>query len=160
MRKVKSVAQPAKAIKNTPFEEVLMLLKSHIETSKAIMLDYIADTAMADEVSWSLNTLVEAVEAISAEQKEPDFDKVLEYLTNIDPYNINSEKVFELISLDEIDSEIVAKNLNGEILETYAQLNNCCMVVVKNINDREKLREFLHTEIYPAYNDQREFITI
>lgn len=160
MRKTKSVAQPAKAIKNTPFEEVLMLLKSHIETSKAIMLDYIADTSMVDEVSWSLNTLVEAVEAISSEQKEPDFDKVLEYLTNIDPRNIDSEKLFEFISLNEIDCEKVALELTSDILDNYAQTCDCCMVVIKNMNDREKLREFLHTEIYTAYNDQREFITI
>ena len=160
MTKTKSKQQLAKIIKNTPFEEVLMLFKSHIETSKAIMVDYIADPAMIDEVSWSFNTLTEAIEAISAEQTEPDFDKIVGYLENIDTHSIDSEKLFKFISLEDVDCEKVAVELNSDILDSYAQTYNCCMVVVKNINDREKLREFLCTEIYPAYNDQREFITI
>lgn len=131
-------------------EQIEALFEKYIDTTGAIMDDYVADHAMIHEVSIADQNLKEKIlnlvdnDETDIEDGEADFDSLLEKIKEHDDFD--ADKILELVDIDDVLS--------------FVSGTDYISVQVTNIKDRDKIEEFLKTEIYPFVSDQNCFITM
>jgi chromosome segregation ATPase len=121
-----------------------------------ILEDYVAGPAMTEEVMIKFqnlkNSIYQHVEALQ--------DKV--YLQEEEIKDLEQEVKSRDEDLSDKDKEIKDLEEKVEELEEGEHLTEQGFVMVKvdNLVHRDKLENFIHTEIYPNYLDQQSYVTI
>lgn len=133
--------------KLSPIEEVIKLFNSHIDTTGAILEDYVADRGMIDELGIADRNFLDVLENMKEDEPEIDAAKLIQQLKDlVDTNAIDQEEVLKVLYLDEVHSFV-----RGDF--------DIC-VKVNNANDRAAIEDFLTTKIYPYYRDQESNLFI
>lgn len=116
------------------------LLDSHIKTVNAIVEDYVGGPGMETEIEAAHENLRIEITEILEDKQEESFDDLLEKVFDHDDF---WEKKF----FEKLDSDSMAKYVSEN--KGYS------LIRVDSLSDKMKLEEFVKTEIYPDYNEQK-----
>ncbi len=147
MKKEGFKGKTGKKIKRSEaIEEILKMLEEYIDTTGAILDDYLADDGLITELGEADKNLREKIESM---QIENDFDSIVTQLEKI-----------QKKSPDDIEGEKLIPFCSKGDLENWALDEDYCLVRVADINKRSLLEEFVTTHIHPFYNDQQENLIV
>lgn len=124
----------------TLHEQVQDLLEKHIDTTGAILDDYVADKGMITELAECDKNLRSDIDDLFDE--EQDFDSLLKRLQEMDLDTDQTEKLMDLFDTGDLSDRLTR---GGYVY-----------VKVDNLADQMKLETWLKTRLYPNYNEQRE----
>jgi len=138
--------------------KVVGLFQQHIDTTGAILEDYVVgNDGMFIELGEAHKSFLEAVKEIEIEDNaeklieklgdqnlnESEYDSLLKVL--VGQYENTDDKL-----LGTMDADDIAAHLSGK---GYS-------IIKVDSAKREKLKDFIESEIYPYYNDQKAFVNI
>jgi hypothetical protein len=137
----KTKVKPAK--EKTVSEQIIDLFNQYLDTTSAILTDYVADPGMLVELSCADKNFIEEIEALQEEMdsKELTFDDLTKKLSEVDDFDNSA-------ILDLCDPELAADWFSNE---GYA------IVKIQTLDQRTKLEDFVTTEIYPHENDKNNY---
>ena len=119
-------------------KEVMQLLAAHKETVQAIVSDYLEGGEMFKEIEKDFDDTCDAIEQVFDEGMS--YDEVIKQLENVK----NEIEPGDLLPL--ID--------NSDLCE-YLQQDGFQVFKIDGIVNQGKLEDFLCSEIYLSYNEQR-----
>lgn len=143
MGKKKHTSKLLKTASDVVIDNILELLKKHTETRKAILADYaLGDEDCRMELAVADDNLREEIAEIEVE------DTYLKLLEKVkDHEDFSSGDILELLVKEE-----------GEIaLHEYLQTRGYAIIKVDNLQDQEKLRDFVEKDLYPMYSDRDKY---
>lgn len=134
-------------------QEILKLVEAHNGVVNAILNDYLVTDGAELEIGAAGNNLWKDVEQlVFTDNPEEDFEALFNKLKNIEN-DLGTVQLEELSTLF-TDSEVI------EFVEGQAGSKGYALIKVETMDQQEKLRQFAETELWPAYNQQRENILI
>lgn len=130
-------------------EQVKELMQKYQSTTAAILDDYRAlampvEDDLIVELGIAEETLLTAIEALDV---EPEKEMLLQSL-------------YESLHNGEIDSDEILKLFDKSDIRNYAMSEFDITVMCTDGNQRAKLEEFITTEIYPYYLDQKAYTNL
>jgi hypothetical protein len=143
--------EPKKLTRDEMFREnVLASIKEHADLIKGILDDYLVTDGAELEIAQALTNLTNVIKTIAFEKEEKQ--------------ELTPEQVIELANyLYEVD-KIKSKDLLDFMVESeivdYVSGRDFAFVKVTSMDQQNKLRAFVETEIWPYYNQQKENILI
>jgi hypothetical protein len=142
MAKTKTPVVVATVMKPTLIEEVLDRFKDFQDTTGAILDDYLVADGAITELAAADESFIEDLKEM--DEGEDDFETLLEKLKKMDVKDVDHLELFELCA-DHLDPENVSDVLTKD---------GFIYIKVENIVLRDKLEEFIKTEIMPSVNEQ------
>lgn len=127
--------------KQTIIEKVNDLVDKYLDTTSAILTDYIADPGMELELGQADVDLQKGIQAL---EPDPDkaFDDIIDRLTDMDV---------------DIDADRLLGVLDDDQVRAYLKGKGYAIIKVDNLAQQDKLTEFVEKEIWPNYNDRLNF---
>jgi uncharacterized protein DUF3268 len=143
--------EPKKLNRDEMFREnILASVKEHADLIKGILDDYLVTDGAELEIAQALTNLTIAIKTIAFEEEEKQElapEEVIELANDL--YQIDKIKSKDLLDFL-VESEIV----------DYISGRDFAFVKVTSMDQQNKLRAFVETEIWPYYNQQKENILI
>lgn len=141
--KTKKSAKKVTVQRDDVIDNILELLDKHASTTKAILDDYmLGDEDCRMELSVADTNLREEIADIEVEDT---YVRLLEKVK--DHEDFSSDDILELIVKEE-----------GEIsIHEYLQTRGYAIIKVDNMQDQEKLRDFVEKDLYPMYSDRDKY---
>jgi len=131
-----------KLSRNQFIEKVLELLDNHIDTTRAILDDYLSgDDGMITELGAANENLRNSIEALEVED---DFKSLLEQIKKSDDFDCG-----ELLKLIADEDE--------DFILNYSTNKGYALIKLETMEQRSKLEDFIKAEIYPYHNDENKF---
>ena len=127
----------------TVFDEVQTLFNDYLDTTSAIIEDYVPEPGMLIELAEADKNFKEEIAALEEEQEEPEFEKLLLKIKQLDPTDIDTDKLLALCD-------------PGYAMD-WASQNGYAVIAIENLNQRTKLEEFVTKELYPNYNERNNY---
>jgi hypothetical protein len=135
-------------------QEILKLVEAHNGVINAILNDYLVTDGAELEIGAAGSNLWKEIEnLLFSDDPEEDFDILFKKLDALNPDSWDSRQLEKLSTLFSDADKI-------EFLEGLALDKSYALIKVDNIDQQEKLRQFAESELWPAYNEQRENILI
>lgn len=150
--------QPVKTEEKTMLESIDEAVDKHISAIDAILEDYSywVEEGMVTEVNASNENLRNAISDIT--EAEESFEALLKKVKQHTDYD--HEEVLELVDIEEIDHMELLEKVGDDFIKNWAIEQGYALVKVPQLDQRNKLEEFLNTEIHPLYSDQQMNIII
>jgi hypothetical protein len=146
--------EPKKIGKIGAIQAILELVETHNGLVNAILNDYLVNDGAELEIGTAGNNLWNDIEnLLFTDNPEEDFDILFKKLDALDPDSWDSRQLEKLSTLFSDKDKI-------EFLEGLALDKGYALIKVDNIDQQEKLRQFAESELWLAYNEQRENILI
>ena len=127
----------------TVFDEVQTLFDAYLDTTSAIIEDYVPDPGMLIELAEADKNFKEEIAALEEEQEEPEFEKLLLKIKQLDPTDIDTDKLLALCD-------------PGYAMD-WASQNGYAIIKLTTLQQRTKLEEFVTKELYPDYNERGNY---
>lgn len=124
---------------------------SDLQMLEESVVDLAADQAVGDDVLTALRQMFDKYR-----EKQAKADKGL--LKDVGAYELEEEHIGDYLDVIKNRTE----DLKDYFLDTYGiteQPDDAVVISGLDMNQKAKLEEYLCSEIYPAYNQQREFIS-
>lgn len=139
--------------RNQAIQAILKLIDKHNETVVAVLNDYLVTDGAELEIGAAGSNLWNGVERLQfADDPEEDFDTLFKKLKNI-------EDDLSLSHLKKL-STLFTNSEEREFMEELASENSYALIKVDTLDQKEKIRHFAETEIWPDYNQQRKNVVI
>ena len=126
----------------TILEEVRIFFDAYLDTTSAIIEDYVPDPGMLIELAEADKNFKEEIAALEEEQEEPEFEKLLAKLKELDSDSIDGEELLALCQPEDV--------------EDWASANGYAIIKFSTLQQRTKLEEFV-ASLYPAYNERGNY---
>lgn len=150
MAKNPHIADQLPPKEKTVTEHVADLFDQYLDTTGAILEDYIPDPGMMVELACADKNFKEEIAALGEEleSNEPEFKQLLEKLKALGPGEID---VYDLLRLcDTVEAY-------SHPFETYAAEKGYALIKIETLQQRTKLEAFVTTEIWPNYNEKDNY---
>lgn len=129
--------------KQTQIDKVLDLISKYLDTTGAILDDYLADDGMVTELAAADENLREAVEDLRPEDVEEEIKQIIARLKELE--------------LDQEQSEEIIEFLDKDALWDWSKNLGYAYVKIDSIEKADKLEEFIKAEIWPHYNERDNY---
>lgn len=158
--KPEPIPQPQKP--KTVIEQIVELVNKHIDITEAIIenYSYLTDIGMDTELRAADENLKSAVYDLGDEVTEFSFKDLVQKISDHDDFEAGD--IIGLLDGADIDdhTDKLINLLEADDVQDYFINQGYACVKLNNMRDRNKLEEFLKTEIYPNFRDQEDFINI
>jgi hypothetical protein len=133
-------------------QELEKLFKDHLAFCQGIMDDYVVDDGFGTEINVAIDNLKDEIANLTGAGDDKayiknDFKSIMDALQEMEHEEIEESKLLDLVA--EIDDTLIYD---------YVKSEGYLYIKINNIVDQQKLEDFIKTEIYPAYNQQIEFM--
>ncbi len=153
-RKKKKV-EPAKEISSRAPEWLREMFQKYIETTSAIILDYVPDPGMLDELKWANENLKDEVDAVIEEFDNPPAEWLHDKISRLDSDDIDSERLLDVVhSTNAYSSDKVMDLLDDGDMTDHLLSKGYASIKIDNLAQRQKLEAFVKAEIWPNYNEE------
>lgn len=133
--------------------DVIACIEQHSATVKAILGSYdhllsLLDDSLKLELETSIENLKSSIENLpeADSDKEPEFEELFKSLQSLGAGEIEADKLLTLCDNDEILNHLESSNPDFVGVKVFSQ------------DAKDKIKEFLLTEIYPHYNEQSNIL--
>lgn len=124
----------------TIVDDVLAIFDSYLDTTGAIIADYVPDSGMLLE-------LAEADKQFKEDIKELDITELMQF----------DDLFGRLKEIEEVDSNKLLSLCDKDAVWNWAASKGYAIIKIENLQDQTKLEEFVTTELYPNYNDKSNY---
>lgn len=129
--------------KKSAIDKILELLDKYVDTTGAILDDYVADDGMVTELGAADQNLREAIEEFQHESEEDELKSIVARLKELEP---DQEQSLELLEV-----------LDEDAIWDWSKSEGYAYVKCQTMEQHNKLEEFVTTEMYPHYNERENY---
>lgn len=131
---------------NTVIDKVLKLFQTHLDTTGAILDDYVVgNDGMFTELTAADGNFISSVRELIDEDAEFDKTRFLADLENE-------------VGGDHLDSDEVMEHVDEEDVCDFLAAKGYVIVKIENMNHQMMLEDFIKAHIYPHHSDQETYL--
>lgn len=155
----KTKVEPAKAVQRRAPSWLREMFQKYLDTTSAIIQDYVPDPGMLDELKWANENLKEEIEALIGEFEDPTAEWLHDKISRLDSDDIDCDKLMDVVhSTNSYSSDKVMDMLDDGDMADHLLSKGYASIKIDNLAQRQKLEAFVKEEIWPNYNDEGNYI--